>query len=382
MRNAAILILCILWTLGAFAQPVVVLSFDALAADAFTEATMPRLWALSRKGLRGRVLPPSPSTTFNGHATHATGCWPEHHGIVANAYLDPATGWVRHAAVAEQLLREPLWVAATRSGKRTAVFGWPCATGPWQGVRPWRLRPFDPKDSQAFTLRAVSRALDEGAELVMAYLPGVDEAGHRHGPGSRAWRAELARIDTALGAWIPQAQARHRNLRLVLTADHGMAAPVRRIDLAPLAGPEMLRIQAHGLSASFHLRPGSDPGPLLARCRAAGLEAWSRTELPRALHLSGSPRTGGVVVQAPADAWLSQGATEEARREEAGTRRGAHGSLRPSPELQGWLLVLGVRARGEIPAFALWDLAPTVAAWLDITWAQAPDGRAVPALRP
>ena len=33
MRNAAILILCILWTLGAFAQPVVVLSFDALAAD-------------------------------------------------------------------------------------------------------------------------------------------------------------------------------------------------------------------------------------------------------------------------------------------------------------------------------------------------------------
>jgi len=115
------------------AQPrVILLSFDGLAARKFNARTMPQMWKLSREASVGEGVPPFPSTTFNGHATIATGCWPEHHGIVGNSFVDPAEGFVAYSATAEQLLREPLWAAAQRSGVKTAVYHWPCATGPWQ----------------------------------------------------------------------------------------------------------------------------------------------------------------------------------------------------------------------------------------------------------
>ena len=92
------------------AAPVLMLSADGLGANQFTAHTMPKLWALSEEGRRGEGLPPFPATTFNGHATMATGCWPEHHGIVANGYLDPTTKtYVGNASYVEQLQREPLW---------------------------------------------------------------------------------------------------------------------------------------------------------------------------------------------------------------------------------------------------------------------------------
>ena len=86
MRAWLLLLICAF--LGA--QPkVVLLSFDGLAARKFNPRTMPRMWKLSREAAVGEGVPPFPSTTFNGHATIATGCWPEHHGIVGNSFVDP-----------------------------------------------------------------------------------------------------------------------------------------------------------------------------------------------------------------------------------------------------------------------------------------------------
>ena len=37
-------------------------------------------------------MPSYPSLTFPNHFTIVTGLYPEHHGIVANNFLDPARG--------------------------------------------------------------------------------------------------------------------------------------------------------------------------------------------------------------------------------------------------------------------------------------------------
>lgn len=377
MRRLAILLLTLAAFRGAFAAdpaPVVLLSFDGLSADAFTPASMPRTWKIAEGGWRGRAVPPFPATTFNGHATLSTGCWPGHHGVVANAFLDPQAGFVAYAGTAEQLQREPLWVAATRSGGRTAVYHWVAATGPWQGVEPWRLEPYVAGRPDREALAFVDHALADGARLVMAYLSGLDEEGHRYGPGSPQVKRKLAATDALLAPWLERQVA--SGARIVLTSDHGMARMRRSVDLLPLLDGLSARVVAHGGSAYIYLADPGRAGEAVRRARRAGLEAWSRDEVPAELRLENHPRIGHVVVLAPMGTWISQGRTPSEIRGERSGRAGAHGYRGEHPRMHGWLVVLGA-GRGDLGQVPLWDLAPTLAAWLGITWAAAPDGKPI-----
>ncbi len=373
-----ILALLLAWLPLQAAAPVVLLSFDGLAADLFTPRTMPRVWRLSEKGWRGRGLPPFPSTTFNGHSTLTTGCWPEHHGIVANGFLDPELGPQPYAAQGNLLQREPLWVAATRSGVRTAVYLWPCGDGPWQGVLPWRLEPYRSGRKDQDALAFVDEALQGGARLVMAYLPGIDYVGHRYGPDSPEMRRRMRAIDRRFAPWAAGLLRRHPGLRLVLAADHGMAGMKRLIRLPELLGDLHPALVAHGGSAYVYLQDPRAREEALRRLEAEGLRVWRREELPPAFHLGGNPRVGDLVAVAPLGTWLAQ-QTGEAFLDEAKGRLGAHAYPPEEPAMQTWLVVLGA-GRGKLGSVPLWDLAPTVAAWLNIAWERPPDGRPIPAL--
>lgn len=357
------------------APPVLLFSADGLGADQFSARTMPRLWALSESGRRGEGLPPFPATTFNGHVTMATGCWPEHHGVVANGYRDPATGsLVPVANRAEDILREPLWVAATRSGVRTAVFQWVGATASWEGVSPWRLQVFRPGRPDAEALAFSEAALREGAGLVMTYLSGSDEEGHLQGPRSAALLAKLRRVDDELAPWLERMLAEHPGLRVVLAADHGMAAMRRRVHLPSLLDGIPCDLLTHGGSAYVYLRNPADQARAARRLRHRGLTVWPRAEVPVRYHLGGSPRVGDLVVVAPAGTWLSKARSSKEEAEERRGRQGAHAFPGETKSMRTWLVVLGA-GRGPLGTVPLWDLAPTVAAWLDLRWSLAPDGR-------
>ncbi len=356
------------------AGPVLVLSFDGLGADRFSKETMPQLWVIAQEGLRGRGIPPFPSTTFNGHATLATGCLPGHHGIVANGFFDPALGVVGHSARATYLQREPLWIAATRSGFKAAVSGWPCGDGPWQGESPWRLMPFGPSYTDTTALDFADRALADGADLVMTYLSGVDSEGHQHGPTSTVVLAKLRAIDTQMAPWLRQQQARHPGLRIWLLADHGMATMTRRIHFPTLLEGLPARVVAHGGSAYVYL---SRPGDLLAakaRLQRAGVKVWTRSELPARFGLSGTLRTGDLTLLAPPGAWLSQALTPEQDAAERSGRSGAHAYHGEDPGMATWLVVLGTGRRGPVADLPLTAVAPTVAKELGIRWQVSPDG--------
>lgn len=363
------------------AAPVLILSFDALAAERFTPRTMPKLWVLSRQGLRGRGLPPFPSTTFNGHATLATGCDPERHGIVANSLVDPKRGYVAHTAVAELLEAEPLWVAGTRSGLKVATVGWPCGNEPWRGQPIWRQIPFSSPWSDADARREAARALTEGADLVMAYQTGIDEEAHLHGPGSPEVRAKLRRIDEDISEWLAPLQKALPALQIWLLADHGTRAVPRRVSLPRILEGLPCRIIAHGGSATLHLDRFADLMAARTRLRRAGLKAWTRSELPDAFHLKHSPRCGDLVVLAPHGTWLAQNEGNlEAEKEKVG-RAGAHAYEPTHPPMATWLILLGTGRRGNLGAVPLRDVAPTVAHQLGITWSERPSGSIIPTLR-
>lgn len=362
------------------APPVLMISADGVGADQFTPRTMPKLWALAQTGRIGRGLPPFPATTFNGHVTLATGCWPEHHGVVANAYRDPATlALVPVANRVEDLQREPLWVAATRSGVKTAVFQWVGTTGPWQGVNPWRREVFRLGRPDSEGLAFSETALREGAGLVMTYLSGTDEEGHTRGPRSPEVQAKLKAMDEQLAPWLARLLKEFPGLRVILVADHGMAPMRRRVHLPSILDGIPCDLITHGGSAYVYLKQPKDEARALARLHRRGLKAWSRTTVPTRFHLAGSLRVGDLVVLAPEGVWLSRARSS---REEAGERygrSGAHAYAPGTPSMHAWLIVLGA-GTGPLGKVPLWDLAPTVATWLDIHWSEPPDGRPVPAL--
>jgi predicted AlkP superfamily pyrophosphatase or phosphodiesterase len=374
MRAWLLFLICAF--LGAAQPKVVLLSFDGLAARKFNARTMPRIWTLSREAQVGEGVPPFPSTTFNGHATLATGCWPEHHGIVANSFVDPAEGFVPYTATARELLREPLWIAAERSGVKAAVYHWPCATGPWMGDTPWRLEPFKPDTTDADALAFCGAALKDGAQLVMAYLSGMDEEAHHHGPDSQEVFQKLRATDALVASWIKQIRAADPEARIILCADHGFARVPRRVSLPRLLKGLPARIIAHGGSAFVYLDRADDTDEALARLHRAHLRAWARADLPLRFHLADSPRAGSLIVAAPMGTWLSESGDEAALAKERKGRAGCHAFDPAYPAMHTWLVVFG-QGRGLLGPVPLWDLAPTVAGMLGIHWQQAPDGKAI-----
>lgn len=377
MRPLLLFLVCAI--LGA--QPkVVLLSFDGLAARKFNARTMPQVWKLSRQAWMGEGVPPFPSTTFNGHATIATGCWPEHHGIVANSFVDPSAGFVAYTAKAEFLEREPLWIAAQRSGVKAAVYHWPCATEPWRGEAPWRMEPFRSGVPDAQALAFCDSALKDGARLVMAYLSGMDEEAHHHGPDSREVFRKLRATDALLAPWITKVRARDPEVRVFLCADHGFARVPRMISLPKVLKGIPGRVIAHGGSAFVYLDHKQQADEALARLRRLGLQAWKRADVPVRFHLAESPRVGDLVISAPMGTWLSEATDAAALAKEREARVGCHAFDPANPEMHTWLVAFD-QGSGPLGRVPLWDLAPTIANILGLKWEQAPDGQAIPFLR-
>src|ERR1700723_1836530 len=71
---------------------VVLVSLDGFRWDYAKRDGATHLLALGKRGVWASegMLPSYPSLTFPNHFTIVTGLYPEHHGLVANGFYDPA----------------------------------------------------------------------------------------------------------------------------------------------------------------------------------------------------------------------------------------------------------------------------------------------------
>lgn len=114
----------------------VLVSFDGFRWDYPQYYDTPFLDRMAAGGMEGSLIPSFPSKTFPNHYTLATGLRPEHHGIIANTFLDRATG--DRFSLGNPKTKfdprfyhgEPLWLTAQRQGLHAAVFIGQAAT--WQ----------------------------------------------------------------------------------------------------------------------------------------------------------------------------------------------------------------------------------------------------------
>lgn len=77
-------------------------------------------------------------------------------------------------------------------------------------------------------LRELLAQGDQGPRLIYGYVPQLDAAGHRWGPGTPEWRERLREIDESVREVIDLLPP---GATLLVTGDHGMITAGRRIDI-------------------------------------------------------------------------------------------------------------------------------------------------------
>src|SRR6201993_1923201 len=126
------------------AHYVVLVSLDGFRWDYARRDGATHLLALGKKGAWAPegMMPSYPSLTFPNHFTIVTGLYPEHHGLVANNFYDPAKN-ARYAINDPSAVTDgawysgtPLWSLVESQGMRSACLFWPGSEAKIAGFRP------------------------------------------------------------------------------------------------------------------------------------------------------------------------------------------------------------------------------------------------------
>ena len=379
---------------GQSSHPYVVLvSFDAFRHDYIDRFHPAAFEEIASRGVRASALIPSfPSKTFPNHYTLVTGLYPGHHGIVANAFYDPARReWYRPGT--GQTVRdsswyggEPIWVTAERHGVKAGVYFWPGSEASIQGVRPSYVAAYDgtvPNANRVISAMAWLRkpALDR-PHLVLLYFSEVDDTTHKYGPNTSHSADVVASVNRTVRQLLDSIAALPfaDSVNIVIVSDHGMAQiPPGQVisvtDLLARGGVDTTRMEFGENGPTMSLWFGGDT----ARVRHArgvldaGMShahAYARNETPARWHVRDNPRAGDLLLVA------DEGYVLQRRGTDRPPSAGVHGYDPAQHDMQGIFLAAGpnVKRIGTIPAFENVHVYPFLVALLALDRGPAVDG--------
>ncbi|KAF7768080.1 hypothetical protein Agabi119p4_7323 [Agaricus bisporus var. burnettii] len=218
-----------------FRRTVLLVSIDGLRADYLDRGLTPHLLEISKQGLRAKSMRPVfPTLTFPNHWALMTGLHAESHGIVGNNFWDPVSDTEFHYNKADTVYLshwwkgEPMWETAKKAGLLTANLMWPGPLETASGASPTYMIPWrqpvslDAKLDQIF--QWIDLPLEERPQLITAYEPTLDQAGHKYGPMSAQVNATLETVDVFAKHLHTQLQVRNLTdiVDVVFVSDHGM----------------------------------------------------------------------------------------------------------------------------------------------------------------
>jgi ectonucleotide pyrophosphatase/phosphodiesterase family member 5 len=364
------------------ATPLILISIDGFRADYLDRGISPTLSALAADGVRAaRMIPSYPSVTFPNHTTLVTGLYPDHNGIVNNAFIDPAMrGPFSMASHEEGWWGEstPIWISAERAGIHTGVMFWPGVSVPHQGTRPGLFHDFDHQitpDARVDTVLGwMDLPADQRPGLALLYFEHVDGAGHAFGPDSPEVNRQIATIDAAVGRLVAGLKARGIAANLVIVSDHGMAtvAPDHLRLLDDLIDLTAVKVRFGGtiVGVDIPATPAAEAQRAKLLSPHAHLQCWNKADVPADLHYGKNPRVPDVVCEVETG-WLVISREEYDRGVAAhhGPERGAHGYDNHDPAMGALFIAQGPAFRSGlvVPPFPNVDVYPVMARVLGIT---------------
>jgi predicted AlkP superfamily pyrophosphatase or phosphodiesterase len=287
---------------------VVLVSLDGFRYDYTAKYGAKQLQAMAARGASAPdgMIPSYPPATLPNHYAIVTGLYPDHHGIVANSFYDPARK--ETYSYTNPKTREdgswysgtPLWVLAEQQGMRAASSFWPTSEAEIQGKRPsYFLAPPDgtlPGEMRVAQVLAWLQ-LPPGLRphFITLYFPDTDTAGHAYGPDAPQTGQAVRRVDEMIGKLWAGILASGLPVDLIVLADHGMET---------LQGSWVILdkwADLSGFVTSGALLYGkSEPDTQRAYESLAGasdkFKVYRHAQVPEYLHYNSNPRAGDPVV--------------------------------------------------------------------------------------
>jgi alkaline phosphatase D len=381
---------------------VILVSLDGFRYDYAEKYRAENLLALAKAGATAPegMLPAYPSLTFPNHYTLATGLYPEHHGIVANSFYDPARKQIyslgNPATVTDGSWYggTPIWVLTELQGMRAACFFWPGSEAEIQGARPSYYLKYDDKFPNHARVEQVLAWLQLPPErrphLITLYFSEVDHQGHEHGPDSPEVAAAVQLIDKEIGALEAGLKKLALPVDVIVVADHGMATVqgdwITLDDYLPkdLAFEKVVGSQLYAKSDADAERAYE-----ALHGKSERFEVYRRAQLPAHLHDDSNPRAGDPVIVTTGPYLVRMSAPPPANAPGAAVsdhkQVGSHG-FDPArmPEMKASFFAAGpdIRAGATVQPFDNVDIFPLVAKLLslDVSRLQNPplDGTLAP----
>lgn len=286
---------------------VILVSLDGFRYDYAGKYAATNLLRLAAEGASAPdgMLPSFPSVTFPNHYSIITGLYPEHHGIVANNFYDPArkesyaSNKVETVTDGSWYSGVPLWVLAEKQGMRSACFFWPTSDAEIEGMHPTYYLHYDGAVPDEQRIEQVIAWLklppEQRPHFITLYYSEPDHTGHQFGPDSPQVADVVRHVDALMGILIADLKTLRLPVDLIVVSDHGMATVKGNwIDLDHFTdlsqfvtvGPLLYAPSDEAADRAYQqLRGASDK-----------FVVYRRKEVPAYLHFRSNPRIGDPVV--------------------------------------------------------------------------------------
>ncbi|CAI7653516.1 hypothetical protein PCG10_010428 [Penicillium crustosum] len=317
-----------------FAPTTIYISLDGFRADFLDRGLTPALNSLVANGVSPQYMNPSfPSVTFPNHFTLMTGLYPESHGIVGNTFWDPSMKeefYYTHPTVSMQpkwWMAEPLWVTAEKQHVKTAIHMWPGSEAHIGDKEPTFLDKYNGTEVLSHKVDRVLEFLDlpgledksqitpERPQFIVAYVPNVDQDGHKFGPNSTEIRKTISEADNMIAGIMTGLERRNLTevVNIVVVSDHGMAttSTERLIQLDDLIDYNLIEHIDGWPSAGLRPKHPEDLDTLRKQLEKVApdyghaFEFYTRETMPERYHFSNNeriaplwviPKTGWAIV--------------------------------------------------------------------------------------
>jgi len=293
------------------AHYVVMVSLDGFRWDYATKWGAPHLLKMAEEGasVPEGMLPSYPSITFPNHYTMVTGLYPEHHGIVDNAFLDPKHDDAKYYYKDPKKNGDgswyggvPLWSLAERQGMRSASMFWVGSEAEIAGKRPSYWVPFDDKFDDEKRIQQIMVWLGlpeaERPHMITLYYSNVDHAGHDFGPDAPETGAAVKHVDALIGELEEKIKATHLPVDLIVVSDHGMIA----LKSQKWVALDKIADMKDAASAGIHMYPKTEEEKerIYEELKATNdprFAVYRLKDMPERLHYNVNPREGDPVVE-------------------------------------------------------------------------------------
>jgi predicted AlkP superfamily pyrophosphatase or phosphodiesterase len=291
---------------------LVLVSLDGFRWDYARRDNAKNLLELGKAGVWAPegMLPSFPSLTFPNHYTIVTGLYPEHTGIVANSFFDPARG-ARYSMSDAQTVTDgswycgvPLWSLAESQGMRTASLLWVGSEAKIAGFRPSYYATFDartestPASQQARidnTIALLKLPAADRPHFITIYLSEPDHEGHEFGPDAPETRAAALKMDAFIGKLRAALKSTGLSIDLVVVSDHGMAKSeggwINLDEVADLNGFDAVGALLYGKTEEDRVRAYNQ-----LKKASSQFVVYRLKDVPADLNFNQNPRAGDPVV--------------------------------------------------------------------------------------